>query len=66
VLVAAGGLTATQASRVERNLPTPWAGVTERISIGGYLLWQAVLATALFPRPCGTQQPACADERQLP
>ena len=48
VLAAAGGLTATQASRVEANLPTPWAGVTERISIGGYLLWQMVLATGLL------------------
>jgi hypothetical protein len=48
VLVATGALTATQASRLEANLPTPWAGVTERISIGGYLLWQAVLALALL------------------
>jgi hypothetical protein len=48
VLVVTGGLTATQASRLEANLPTPWAGVTERISIGGYLLWQAVLAIALL------------------
>jgi Protein of unknown function (DUF998) len=47
VLVVTGGLTAAQASRLEANLPTPWAGVTERISIGGYLLWQAVLARAL-------------------
>jgi hypothetical protein len=29
-------------------LPTPWAGVSERISIGGYLLWQAVLAMMLI------------------
>ena len=48
VLVATGGSTATQASRVEANLPTPWAGVTERISIGGYLAWQVVLAIALL------------------
>jgi uncharacterized protein DUF998 len=48
VLVAAGGLTATRASRLEADLPTPWAGVSERISIGGYLLWQAVLAAALL------------------
>jgi hypothetical protein len=48
VLVVTGGSTGTQASRVEANLPTPWAGVTERISIGGYLLWQAVLAIALL------------------
>jgi hypothetical protein len=44
----AGGLTATQASRLEANLQTPWAGISERISIGGYLLWQAVLATLLI------------------
>jgi hypothetical protein len=48
VLVAAGGLTATQASRLEADLPTPWAGVSERVCIGGYLLWQAVLAAALL------------------
>jgi hypothetical protein len=48
VLVVTGGLTATQASRVEANLPTPWAGMAERISIGGYLLWQVVLAIALL------------------
>jgi hypothetical protein len=48
VLAVTGGLTATQASRLEANLPTPWAGLTERISIGGYLLWQAVLAIALL------------------
>lgn len=48
VLAATGGLTATQASRVEANLPTPWAGTAERISIGGYLLWQVVLALALL------------------
>ena len=48
VLLVTGGLTATQASRLEANMPTPWAGITERISIGGYLLWQAVLATTLM------------------
>jgi hypothetical protein len=48
-----GGLTGTQASRVEANLPTPWAGVTERINIGGYLLWQVVLAIALLRAQAG-------------
>jgi uncharacterized protein DUF998 len=47
VLLAAGGLTGAQASRLEANLPTPWAGALERVSIGGYLLWQVVLAGAL-------------------
>jgi Protein of unknown function (DUF998) len=49
VLGVTGALTATQATRVEANLPTPWAGVAERISIGGYLAWQVVLAIALLP-----------------
>ncbi len=48
VLLVTCGLTATQASRLEANLPTPWAGVSKRISIGGYLLWQAVLAMMLI------------------
>jgi len=30
------------------NLPTPWLGVTERISIFGYMLWIAVLAIVLL------------------
>ena len=50
-LVVTGGLTATQARKLEADLPTPWAGVTERISIGGYLLWQVVLATLLLRLP---------------
>jgi hypothetical protein len=53
VLVVAGVLTATQASGVEANLPTPWTGVTERISIGGYLAWQVVLAIALLRQQRG-------------
>jgi hypothetical protein len=53
VLAVTGGLTATQAPRVGANLPTPWAGTTERISIGGYLLWQIVLAIALLRRQAG-------------
>jgi hypothetical protein len=52
-LVVTGGLTATQASRVEANLPTPWAGITERITIGSYLLWQVVLAIALLRTQAG-------------
>lgn len=52
-LVVSGGLTATQAPRVEANQPTPWAGVTERISIGGYLVWQVVLALLLMRAVAG-------------
>src|SRR3954453_20170698 len=52
-LGAAGGLTATQTSRVSANRPTPWAGTAERISIGGYLLWQMVMAIALLREQAG-------------
>jgi hypothetical protein len=48
VLLTAGISTATQASRLQEDLPTPWAGTAERISIGGYLVWQVVLAVALL------------------
>jgi hypothetical protein len=67
-----GGLTATQASRVEANLPTPWAGVSERISIGGYLLWQVVLAVlagvreAVLESHVGKSTPAVLRRRAPP
>jgi hypothetical protein len=48
VLVVFGALTGLAGPRIAANLPTPWVGVTERINIGGYLLWIAVLATALL------------------
>jgi Protein of unknown function (DUF998) len=47
-MLVAGGLTATQKNAVAANLPTPWNGVYERISIGVYLLWMAVLAGVLL------------------
>jgi hypothetical protein len=50
VLLASGVLTWRDASNVAANLPTPWIGVWERISIGVFLLWVAVLSLALWPR----------------
>jgi Protein of unknown function (DUF998) len=47
-MLVAGGLTATQKKAVEANLPTPWNGVYERISIGVYLLWMAALSGVLL------------------
>lgn len=47
-MLVAGGLTATQKNDVAANLPTPWNGAYERISIGVYLLWMAVLAVVLL------------------
>ncbi len=48
VLLVSGVLTAMGAPLIEANLPTPWIGVTERINIGGYLLWVVVLAIGLL------------------
>jgi hypothetical protein len=46
-LLAFGVLTFFQAPRVQANLPTPWIGLCERINISVFLLWIAVLTTAL-------------------
>jgi hypothetical protein len=43
-----GVLTGLDQPRLAANLPTPWMGVWERISIFGYMLWVAVLAIALL------------------
>jgi hypothetical protein len=43
-----GSLVGLDASKVQANLPTPWVGVWERISIGVFLLWVMVLAVALL------------------
>ncbi len=48
VMLVFGGLTSLDAPRVGANLPTPWAGVKERVMFSSYLLWFAVLAVALF------------------
>lgn len=48
VLLGFGVLTGMDAPRVAANLPTPWAGVWERIAIGAFLLWVAVTAIALL------------------
>jgi hypothetical protein len=48
ILGTFGALTALDAPRVAANLPTPWAGVWERLNIAAYLLWVVVLATVLL------------------
>jgi hypothetical protein len=50
VLLAAGAMTSMSASRVAANLPTPWMGVWERVNIGAWLLWVAVLSATLLSR----------------
>jgi hypothetical protein len=46
-----GALTGLYVPRIPKNLPTPWVGVWERVSIAGFLLWMAMLATALLRAP---------------
>jgi hypothetical protein len=48
VLLAFGGLTFLEAPRLQMNLPTPWIGLWERITITVFLLWIAMLAAVLW------------------
>ncbi len=48
VLLVSGLLTGMDSPNIAANLPTPWIGVWERISIAAFLLWIAVLAVALL------------------
>jgi hypothetical protein len=50
ILLVTGTLTGTAAPRMQADLPTPWIGVWERISIGVYMLWVMVLAIVLLVR----------------
>ena len=51
--LACGAVTGTYASAVQADLPTPWVGVWERISIAAFMAWIAVLAIALLRTPRG-------------
>ncbi len=48
ILIVFGILTGLDGPRVAANLPTPWAGIWERINIGVFLLWIIVLAIVLL------------------
>lgn len=48
VMIVFGGLAALDGPRLAAQLPTPWLGVTERINVGAYLLWTAMLSLALL------------------
>jgi hypothetical protein len=48
ILLVFGALAGLDGPRLAAQQPTPWLGVTERINIGGFLLWDVVLAIALF------------------
>lgn len=50
-LLTFGLLTFSEAPRLQTGLPTPWIGLWERINITVFLVWIAVLASALWRRP---------------
>jgi len=41
-------LAAVEGPRIAGSDPPPWVGLTERICVGAYLLWMAVLSGALL------------------
>jgi hypothetical protein len=47
-LLVFGTLTFVYAPGIAAKLPTPWLGLVERLNLGGYLLWVAVLAIMLL------------------
>jgi len=47
-LIVTGAWAFSDGPRIAANLPTPWIGVRERITIYGYMLWMAVLAIVLL------------------
>lgn len=49
VILGFGALTGVLGARLAANLPTPGIGIYERINIGAFLLWAAVLAIDLWP-----------------
>lgn len=50
VLITAGIITGIDAPNIQKNLPTPWIGVWERINIASYMLWVIVFTMALLQK----------------
>ena len=51
IVFACGAWTGTYASGIQANLPTPWAGVWERLNTGAFMVWIVALATTLLRAP---------------
>jgi hypothetical protein len=49
-LLGFGAWTGVEGAKLAAGEPTPWLGAVERLHIGAYLLWVAVLAVALLRR----------------
>jgi hypothetical protein len=61
ILVLFGALTAMDGPRIASNLPTPWVGVWERISIAAFMFWVILFAVTLLRR--GTLAPGSSVPR---
>jgi len=48
VILVCGVLTSALSPNLADGKPTPWMGLYERVSIGGWLLWMSVLAVILL------------------
>jgi hypothetical protein len=64
------GLLSAQVDRIEAGDSTPYMGLLERVGIGAWLLWMAVVAIMLLrhvpePKLGGTQHAGRADRHNL-
>jgi hypothetical membrane protein len=50
MMLVFGAMVGQQAPRVAAQLPTPWMGIMERISVYSPMVWVIVLASILFQR----------------
>lgn len=48
VVVVFGGIAGLDGARLSAGLPTPWIGISERLSIYGYMFWMALLSIGIF------------------
>jgi hypothetical protein len=48
VQIGFGVLTGLDSPKMEANLPTPWMGVSERISMAAFMIWVIVFARTLL------------------
>lgn len=48
LVIVFGALAGSQGPQVAADLPTPWFGIMERVSIYGYMLWMAVTAIVIL------------------
>ncbi len=55
IFVGFGILTWLESPGIEKNLPTPWIGVWERINIGAFMFWIIVFAIILLRKEKNTQ-----------